>query len=104
MGPYAGVDYNLTLCPLRSQLHGTHLPLGNPGLESTLTLCQSRLYPPVRTLDLAFVIYSLHADVCSALPWVENMKRVKIFAWRCYLAGPGYPVAYLIPGPLGQAF
>ncbi len=46
MGPYAGVDYNLTLCPLQSDSHtctmGNHLA----------TLCQSRLYPPVR--DLGF--------------------------------------------------
>jgi hypothetical protein len=62
MGPYAGVDYNLTLCPLQSQLqHNYHrkpfvrvdlnpmleLTL-NPMPESTLTLCQSRLHPPIR--------------------------------------------------------
>jgi hypothetical protein len=40
-GPYAGVDYNLTLCPLYSRLH---LPWA--------TLCQSRLHPPVRAFDL----------------------------------------------------
>jgi hypothetical protein len=47
MGPYDGVDYNLTLCPLQSRLqhiyHGQSLTL-----KSTMTLCQSRLYPPVR--------------------------------------------------------
>jgi hypothetical protein len=36
MGPYAGVDYNLTLCPLESRLQHTYH--GNPMPESTLTL------------------------------------------------------------------
>ncbi len=48
MGPYAGVDYNLTLCPLQRRLQ--HIYHGqpyarvylNPIPESTLTLCQSR--------------------------------------------------------------
>jgi hypothetical protein len=39
--------YNFTLCPLQSRLqHSYH---GQTyATESTLTLCQSRLYPPVR--------------------------------------------------------
>ncbi len=40
MGPYAGVDYNLTLYPLRSRLQHIY--------NRQATLCQSRLYPPVR--------------------------------------------------------
>ncbi len=62
MGPYAGADYNITLCPLqtlcRSWLlhHLMSTPtvdsntfiMGNPIPEMTLILCQSRLYPPVR--------------------------------------------------------
>jgi hypothetical protein len=43
MGPYAVVDYNLTLSRLHSRLQ-THLPRA--------TLCQSRLYPLVRDLGL----------------------------------------------------
>jgi hypothetical protein len=50
MGPYAGVDYNLTLCPLESRLqHNYH---GNPMPESTLpSLRQSRPYPPYAKVD-----------------------------------------------------
>ncbi len=40
LGPFARADYNLTLCPLQSRLQ--HI--------FTLTLCQSRHYPPVRVL------------------------------------------------------
>ncbi len=43
MGPYAGVDYNLTLSSLQIRLQHTK---GNPMPESTLTLSQSRLFPP----------------------------------------------------------
>ncbi len=54
MGLYAGVDYNLTLCP-PTESTPKHLPwaLGNPMPESNLTVCQSRLDSPVR--DLASV-------------------------------------------------
>jgi hypothetical protein len=56
MGPYAEVDYNLTLSTLQIRLqhiyHGIGQPYArvdlNPMPESTLTLCQSRLYPPFR--------------------------------------------------------
>jgi hypothetical protein len=45
-GPYAGADYNLSLCPFQSRLqqiyHG-HWALGNPMPETTLTLCLRRL-------------------------------------------------------------
>ncbi len=51
MGPYAGVDYNLTLRPFQSRLQQIyHIDHGkpyarvdhNPMLDSILTLCQSR--------------------------------------------------------------
>jgi hypothetical protein len=49
MGPYAGVDFNLTLRQLQSRLR--HIHYGQPYMpESTLTLCHSRLYYPVRVL------------------------------------------------------
>jgi hypothetical protein len=44
MGPYAGADYNLTLCPLQSRLQSPNtFTMDNPMPESTLTLCQRRL-------------------------------------------------------------
>jgi hypothetical protein len=49
MGPYAGVVYNLTLCRLQVS---NNVPMGNPMSESTLTLCQSRLYPSASDLGL----------------------------------------------------
>jgi hypothetical protein len=30
MGPYAGVDYNLTLCPLQSRLQHIYHGIGQP--------------------------------------------------------------------------
>jgi hypothetical protein len=52
MEPYAGVDYNLTF-------GSNTLTMGNPMPESTLTLCQSQLYFPVRALNLASVQYCI---------------------------------------------
>ncbi len=48
MGPYAEVDYNLTSCPLLSRLQHIYSIMDDPMPESTLTLCQSRLFPLVR--------------------------------------------------------
>ncbi len=42
MGPYAGVDYNLTL-HVYSRVDSNTFNMGNPMPESTLTLRQSRL-------------------------------------------------------------
>jgi len=39
MGPYAGVDYKLTLCPLRSRLQ--HIYQGQPYIRVDLTLYMS---------------------------------------------------------------
>ncbi len=64
MGPYAGVVYNLTLCRLHeSTIDSNTYTLGRqPHMPaqgiypiydiSTLTICQNRLFPPVRDLEL----------------------------------------------------
>ncbi len=54
MGPYAGVDYNLTLCPLQSRHQ--HIHHGQPYARVDLNQCQSRLYPPVK--DFGFGLSS----------------------------------------------
>ncbi len=89
MEPYAGVDYNLALCPLQSRLQNIYRE--QPSLsESTLTLCQSRLYPPVR--DFGFCLCclgrgSVHAHcACRSLApesdpranWNNNMCTVQL--------------------------
>jgi hypothetical protein len=52
VGPYAGVEYNLTY--VHSRVVSITFTMDNlyPMPDSTLTLCQSRLYPPIR--DFAF--------------------------------------------------
>jgi hypothetical protein len=49
VGPYAGVDYNLTLSTPTST--PTHLP--------NATQCQTRLYPPVR--GFGFGLWTVHS-------------------------------------------
>ena len=44
VGPYAGVDYNLTLCPLQSRLQ--HIYHGQP-------YARVGFFPQLGTLDLA---------------------------------------------------
>jgi hypothetical protein len=54
MGPYAGVDYNLTLCPLQSRLQ--HIYIGQPYARVDLNpMPESTLSPQSGTLDLASV-------------------------------------------------
>jgi hypothetical protein len=60
--PYPGVDYNLTLCPLQSRLKHIYRghQWGNSMPESTLTLCQSRLYTPVRDFKFGLWPHTFH--------------------------------------------
>jgi hypothetical protein len=54
MGPYTGVDYNLTLCPLQSRLQ--HIYHGQPYAKVDLNpMLGSTLSPQSGTLDLASV-------------------------------------------------
>jgi hypothetical protein len=54
MGPYAGVDYNLTLCPLQSRLK--HIFHGQPYARVDLNpMSESTLSPQSETLDFASV-------------------------------------------------
>ncbi len=70
MGPYAGVYYNLTLCPLQSRL--LHIYHGQPMPESTLTLCQSCLHPPSQGLW----IWPMNPSCCPSksqnVTWLSN--------------------------------
>ncbi len=67
MEPYAGIDYNLTLCWLQHiySYHGKHCP------RVDLNLCQSRLYPPVRDLGWP-------RRTCSALLPISQYKSSSI--------------------------
>ncbi len=75
MGPYAGVDYNLTY--VHSRVDSNTFTKGNPMPELTLTLCQSRLYPPVR--DFGFGLCFL---LCIAI-YRLNVTCQKILSSHC---------------------
>ncbi len=64
MGPYDGVDHNLTLCPLQSRrLATTHLPwAGNPMPESTSTLGWTWDLASDDSFGLQFVYNELEKD------------------------------------------
>ncbi len=69
MGPYAGVDYNLNLCPLQGRLQ--YIYHGQPYARVDFTtLCKSRLYNPIQestlspTLDLASGSCAPDVTVC----------------------------------------
>jgi hypothetical protein len=57
MGPYAGVDFFLTSPYVHSRVDSNTCTMGNPMPESALTLCQRRLYAPVK--DLGFGLYTI---------------------------------------------
>ncbi len=86
---FAVVDNNLTLSRLQSrQQHIYHRQPPMP--ESTLTLCQSRLYPPVR--DLGFGLRNCLLSLCLIpagvrAPPVNSRTApllVKILLWQFY--------------------
>ncbi len=59
MGPYAGVDYNLTVSPLQRRLQ--HIYYGQP-------FARVDFIPQSGTLDLAFV-QQVHVRTCSLAGW-----------------------------------
>jgi hypothetical protein len=91
MGPYAGVDYYLTLCPLQSPLqhiyHRQEQPYARVDLkpmpESNLALFQSRFYPPVR--DFGFDLRSPKLQEPLEGGWGSPKRIQKIFSQ--YFAG-----------------
>jgi hypothetical protein len=74
MGPYAGV---ITSPYVPSRVNSNTFTMGNSMQESTLTLCQNRLYPPVRDCDLAsecpFCISHCRGNVSSILGRTKQM-------------------------------
>jgi hypothetical protein len=80
MGPYAGVDYTSTYVDAR--VDSNTFTMGNLIPESTLTLCQSRLYPPAR--DLGFGLSTLWIKTislkCRAKPEL-NVVVTKMLKW-----------------------
>ncbi len=74
MVPCSGVDFNLTLPYVHSRVDSKTFIMDNPMPESTSTLCQSRLYPPVRDwiwpqkmdlLEFLFVSFDLAKKLCD---------------------------------------
>ncbi len=76
VGPYDGADYepHLTSTPESSSNTFT---MGNPMPESTFTLCQSRLYPPIR--DFGFGLWWL-ISLGNELP-SPKMSQCKATVW-----------------------
>jgi hypothetical protein len=73
MGPYAGVDYILTLCPLKSRLQ--HIYQGQPYVKVDInTMPESTLFPSQRlwiwplVIYVYCIVYSLNCSGYSCLP------------------------------------
>jgi hypothetical protein len=60
--PMLEFEYNLTLCPVR--VDSNTFSMGNSMPESTLTLYQSRLYPPVRDFGFGQLLVYLFMSRC----------------------------------------
>ncbi len=55
-------ELTITSPYVHSRVDSNTFTIGNPMPESTLTLCQSQLYSPVRAFDLASVQYCMSAS------------------------------------------
>ncbi len=60
MGPYAGVDYNLALCPLQSRLQ--HIYIWQPSARDLNPMPESTLSPSQGLLIWPLSIYQCLAD------------------------------------------
>ncbi len=56
-GPYSMPELNITSPYVQSRVDSNTFTMGNPMPESTLTLCQSRLYPLVRDFGFSLMIW-----------------------------------------------
>ncbi len=102
MGPYAGADYNLTLCLLQSRLQ--HIQHGqpyakvdlNPVPESTLSPSQGLwIWPLVYIRELWKIsrLVSLKSIVLFASTYLHNVTR--LFIWNFLnLVNKHFPSAY----------
>jgi hypothetical protein len=81
MGLYAGVDYNLTQSRLQHIYHGRATLC-----QSTLTLCQSRLYPPIT--DFGFSLSAQNA---------KRMEEKYTFCRTCFSRSKGWVVSVETP-------
>ncbi len=70
MGPYAGVDYNIVLCPLQSRL--LHIYHGQP--YASVDLNPMRLYPPVRDLAIGISILAHKIIALSTFFKITNNR------------------------------
>ncbi len=83
MGPYIGVDYNLTLQYVQSIVDSNTFTMGKPYMpESTLILCQSRLHPPGK--DFGFHLnwvakYGIHHYPYQPTPSASCPKAPLLF-------------------------
>jgi hypothetical protein len=89
MGPYAVVDYNLTLSRLQSRLQ--HIYHGQPCARTDLTLRHSRLYSPIR--DLEFGLRALFLPSLQGCPFQISCQRVLQEAYMT-----GHPCSYYFKG------
>ncbi len=73
MGPYAGVDYNIALCPLQSRLQ--HIYHGQPyaGVDLNPVPESTTVYPAVRDLAIGL---SLSAHKIIALSTLSTNNRL----------------------------
>ncbi len=80
MGPYAGVEYNLTLCPLQSRLQ--HIYHGQP-------YARVEFIPQPRSLDLVSVSFCLIYRSYS-IPYVGVIGQLAFSPWYD-VASPSLP-------------
>jgi hypothetical protein len=83
MGPYAGADYNLTPF-VHSTVDSTTFTMDNPMPESTLTLCQIRLYATVPDYGFGLRIQSRSAVSCQ-LPMHADLQILKFFHFYLFI-------------------
>jgi hypothetical protein len=70
MGPFVGVDYNVTLCPLQSRLQHIYHVHGQPTPYARVDLARVDL-SPVRDLGFASEAATLLLSLGNYNPWVS---------------------------------
>ncbi len=73
MGPYAGVDYNLTLCPLQSRLQ--HIYHGQPYARVDLNPTPVSTLSPCQGLEFGLWLYHFPCIVVCVSRCIVYVQR-----------------------------